>query len=265
MSLADYDLEHSINYNNKVLQDNTLTYIIKDNYDNLEINEKVNKINNILSDLINTTVSKDDYRFILNKVVYQEIDLKCISYLEKLITRVGDFCVDGDELINFGAIKRHNNIKNILKNFKNGVDYCIINNENTKNNIKHKYILKPDTFKQCLMIGGNNNIYCKLYTFIEFDIYHYACYKKLKELKIMKIMELGLNDKDNNLDQQTNKLDQQTNNLDQQTNNLDQLQNNMNELKNNFDKIIGLNHEINNKLKITNNKLDNLDNLVIHL
>lgn len=180
MLISNYKLEYAIDYINhdyKKLQDQSLNYILLNNYQTLNNTEKIDKINNILGNRpISKQISFHDYKVLIHQIVFSHVELQHEKYFQKLYERGNDFCVNGTELLYFSKKTKNEHIYKSLKDFKKGEDYIIVDNDIDKT-IKYSYILTPSCFRKCI-----NDIFINQQIFMECLQYSYEQYQNTKNI-----------------------------------------------------------------------------------
>ena len=109
---------------------------------------KVNMCNKLAS-LTRNNILLSDFQLLYRNLYCPDTFIEIVPYINALIENDGNFCVNLDELINFGFITRRDDIGyKIIKNYKINVDYLLrhlAEQSETSRGVKHKniYIAKP--------------------------------------------------------------------------------------------------------------------------
>jgi phage anti-repressor protein len=153
---------------------------------------------------------------------YYQID---ISFMEEFINLVerNDYCIPHTTLIKYGILSDKNissDTNRLLEQygFKENIDYLLCNvAEQVPSGTKYKneYLLKPDTFKLCLIGSIKTRKYAKYYILLERCINYYNKYQielKNNKIKYLNIENLSLSDK---IDKQSAKIDKQSDEIHQ--------------------------------------------------
>jgi phage anti-repressor protein len=155
----------------------------------------------------NISITIIDYVKEANKRKYN-IDLTFMEEFLELVER-DDFCISHSMLVKYEIINTNSgtiDIKRMLEQygFKENIDYLLRNvAEQTcrGERIKNEYVLKPDTFKKCVIKSKNKPEYADYYILLERCIVYYNKYQIALKNKYLSI-------KDDRIDQQSAKIDE---------------------------------------------------------
>lgn len=161
------NLDDYLNEDYKILKDKSLVSLLINNYNNLTINQKINKIHTILK---NRSISIHDYTILLNEIVYPNINRRYAEFLNKINEHNGEFCIKEDNL--FKIINSHKydlKYTNILDTYiSDEIDIMYVD-------IEDYLIYTPDAFKK-ILIQYNVVEITNLYIFISNIHYYYNQY-----------------------------------------------------------------------------------------
>ena len=181
-------------------------------------------INNFIDEVAEKQVLYNLQRFfeVVHSEFYKEVDISFMNYFLELVQKQDEFCVNHSKLYEYDVIEDKNeNSKYIKKcliednDFVEGEDYLVAqvsHQSDTSRGIKYKkvYMLKPKTFKLCLMRSKNCKQYSKYYLLLEEIYYYYTKY----ESAYNKIMLSG---KNSEIKELIHKIDKQTTLIEKQS------------------------------------------------
>ena len=151
------------------------------------------EINQFIQNIADKQVSYDLKRFfeIIHKEFFKNVDISFMNYFLELIEKQDEFCVNHSKLYEYNVItlnKKENTkeIKNCLvedNDFVEGEDYLVgevPHQSETSRGVKYSnvYMLKPKTFKFCLMRSKNCKQYSKYYLLLEEMYLYFTKYEK---------------------------------------------------------------------------------------
>jgi hypothetical protein len=96
--------------------------------------------------------------------------LEFMDYMSTINETMFDICVDQDAFYKYNVIKANDNIEDLLLEYKEGIDYKIVDG---------RYITKPCVFKMCLLQSFYSRKYSNYYLQIEAVYWYYNKYEKI--------------------------------------------------------------------------------------